>query len=96
MGADPRGGTTQRPMVARSCPRPASRRIRILNIVDDVTRGSLAAIPYTSIFGVLVVRELMVLVDLRGWPETIVSDHGTELSSNALFAWSKDHGAPWR
>jgi transposase InsO family protein len=39
------------------------RRFRVLNIVDDVTRECLAAIPDTSISGMRVAREL---TDLRG------------------------------
>jgi putative transposase len=50
------------------------RRFRILNIVDDVTRECLAAIPDTSISGRRVARELAVLIDRRGKPGTIVSD----------------------
>ena len=52
------------------------RRFRVLNIVDDVTRECLAAIPDTSISGVRVARELTVLIARRGRPEMIVSDHG--------------------
>jgi putative transposase len=37
---------------------PSGRRFRILNIVDDVTRECLAAIPDTSISGRRVAREL--------------------------------------
>jgi len=70
-------------------------RFRILNVVDDVTRECLAAIPDTSISGVRVARELMGLIARRGRPEMIVSDHGTEFTSNAIFAWAKDHGVAW-
>ena len=42
------------------------RRFRILNIVDDVTRECLAAIPDTSISGRRVARELTTLIDARG------------------------------
>jgi putative transposase len=63
------------------------RRFRILNIVDDVTRECLAAIPDTSISGRRVARELTDLVRRRGKPEMIVSDHGTEFTSNAMLAW---------
>ena len=63
------------------------RRFRILNIVDDVTRECLAAIPDTSISGRRVARELTVLIERRGKPGMIVSDNGTELTSNAILAW---------
>jgi putative transposase len=71
------------------------RRFRILNIVDDVTRECLAAIPDTSISGRRVARELTALIETRGKPQMIVSDNGTEFTSNAILAWSKDHQVEW-
>jgi putative transposase len=71
------------------------RRFRILNIVDDVTRECLAAIPDTSISGRRVVRELTTLIERRGRPGMIVSDHGTELTCNAVLAWCADHHIEW-
>lgn len=53
------------------------RRFRVLNIVDDVTRECLAAIPDTSISGRRVARELTDLISRRGKPGMIVSDNGT-------------------
>ena len=46
----------------------SGRRFRILNIVDDVTRECLAAIPDTSIPGRRVARELTTLIEQRGKP----------------------------
>ena len=71
------------------------RRFRVLNIVDDVTRECLAAIADTSISGRRVARELIELIARRGKPGMIVSDHGTEFTSNAILAWSKDHRVEW-
>ncbi|MDQ1199373.1 putative transposase [Rhizobium sp. SORGH_AS 787] len=71
------------------------RRFRVLNVVDDVTRECLAAIPDTSISGRRVARELTMLIERRGKPGIIVSDHGTEFTSNAILAWSKDHKVEW-
>jgi putative transposase len=71
------------------------RRFRILNIVDDVTRECLAAIPDTSISGKRVARELTALMALRGKPGMIVSDNGTELTSNAILAWCAEHRTEW-
>ena len=71
------------------------RRFRILNIVDDVTRECLAAIPDTSISGKRVARELTMLIGLRGKPQMIVSDNGTEFTSNAMLGWAKDHRVEW-
>src|SRR4029434_7645557 len=55
------------------------RRFRILNIVDDVTKECLGAIPDTSISGRRVARELTAIVARRGQPDSIVSDQRTAL-----------------
>lgn len=60
------------------------RRFRILNIVDDVMRECLGAIPDTSISGVRVARELTTIIARRGKLAMIVSDHRTEFTSNAM------------
>jgi len=64
----------------------SGRRFRILNVVDDVTRECLAAIPDASIPGRRVARELTALVQRRGKPGLIVSDNGAEFTSNAVFS----------
>jgi putative transposase len=46
----------------------SGRRFRVLNVVDDVTRECLAAVPDTSISGRRVVRELTELISQRGKP----------------------------
>ena len=71
------------------------RRFRILNIVDDVTRECLAAIPDTSISGKRVARELSTLIRQRGKPDMIVSDHGTEFTSNAILSWTNENKIDW-
>ncbi len=63
------------------------RRFRVLNVVDDVTRECLAAIPDTSISGHRVARELTALIERCGKPGMIVSDNGTELTLNAILKW---------
>ncbi len=73
----------------------AGRRFRVLNIVDDVTRECLAAVADTSISGKRVVRELGNLIAERGAPKMIVSDNGTELTSNAVLAWSREAKIEW-
>jgi putative transposase len=55
----------------------------------------LAAIPDTSISGRRVARELTALIERRGRPFIIVSDNGTEFTSNAMFAWAQDHRLVW-
>ena len=54
----------------------SGRRFRILNIIDDVTKECLAAIPDTSISGRRVARELAEVIRRRGKPDLVVSDHG--------------------
>ena len=71
------------------------RRFRVLNVVDDVTRECLAAIPDTSISGRRVARELTALIERRGRPGMIVSDNGTELTSNAILKWCAEHKVEW-
>jgi hypothetical protein len=50
-----------------------------------VTRECLAAIPDTSISGRRVARELTALIKRRGKPRMMVSDNGTEFTSNVPF-----------
>ncbi len=64
--------------------------------MDDVTRECLAAIPDTSISGKRVARELTALIDTRGKPGVIVSDNGTEFTSNAILGWAKDQRIEWQ
>ncbi len=71
------------------------RRFRILAVVDDCTRECLALVPDTSISGRRVARELDAIVGRRGRPRTIVSDNGTELTSNAILAWTDERKIGW-
>ena len=73
----------------------SGRRFRILNIVDDVTRECLAAIPDTSISGRRVARELTAVIKRRGKPGMVVSDNGTEFTSNAMLSWAQEHQIVW-
>ena len=71
------------------------RRFRILTIVDDCTRECLALLADTSLSGVRVVRELDRLIAERGKPKMIVSDNGTEFTSNAILTWVEGAGVQW-
>jgi putative transposase len=72
------------------------RRFRILAVVDDCTRECLALIADTSISGRRVARELDDIVRRRGQrPDTIVSDNGTELTSNAILSWANETSVGW-
>lgn len=48
--------------------------------------------PDTSILGRRVVREFTDLIAERGKPGMIVRNDGTELTSNAVFAWCWEIG----
>jgi putative transposase len=71
------------------------RRFRILAVVDDCTRECLALVPDTSISGMRVARELDVITARRGRPASIVSDNGTELTSNAILGWADERSVAW-
>ena len=68
----------------------SGRRIRTLNIVDDFSRECLAIEVDTSLSGQRVVRTLDAIASVRGYPETIVLDNGTELTSLAMLCWARD------
>ena len=73
-----------------------ARRFRILAVVDDCTRECLALVADTSISGRRVARELDDIVRRRERrPDTIVSDNGTELTSNAILGWADETGVGW-
>lgn len=71
------------------------QRFRVLNVIDDVTKQCLTAIPDTSISGKRVARELTTLIARFGRPKLIVSDKGTEFTSNAILLWAKQTGVEW-
>ncbi|WP_375210912.1 IS3 family transposase [Hyphococcus sp.] len=71
------------------------RRFRVLNVVDDVTKECLGAIPDVSLSGRRVIRELDRIINQRGRPQMIVSDNGTQLTSNAVLAWAQDADLQW-
>lgn len=71
------------------------RRFRILGIYDDCTRECLAAVADISLSGRRVARELDRLVAGRGKPKSIVSDNGTELTSNAILSWTAEAHVDW-
>lgn len=71
------------------------RRFRILAVVDDFSRECLALVADTSLSGRRVARELDRIGDYRKLPCLIVSDNGTELTSNAILAWQQERGVDW-
>jgi putative transposase len=73
----------------------ASRRFRILAVVDDCTRECVGLIADTSIGGARVARELDATIRLYGKPGAIVSDNGTEFTSRAMLEWQSRTGVAW-
>lgn len=71
------------------------RRFRILAIFDDCTRECLAAVADLSLSGRRTARELDRVIAARGKPKSIVSDNGTELTSNAILAFTAETGVDW-
>ena len=62
------------------------RRFRILTVIDNCTRECLAPVADTPLSCARVARERDLVIQKRGRPETIVTDNGTELTSNAILA----------
>ena len=68
------------------------RRIRVLTVIDDFTRESLATEVDTSLPGLRVTRVLDRLAVDRGLPELITVDNGPEFAGRILDAWAYTHG----
>ena len=73
----------------------SGRRFRILTLVDDFTRECLGLVIDTSLTARRVLRELDQIIESRGCPRMIVSDNGTEFTSNAVLAWQEELGIDW-
>lgn len=71
------------------------RRFRILTVIDNCTRECLALVADTSLSGRRVARELDAIIIQRGRPDMIVSDNGTEYTSNAILGWADETGVGW-
>ena len=78
-----------------SDPLTDGRRFRILTVVDDCTRENIALIADTSLSGLRVATELDRLIAARGKPQMIVSDNGTEFTSNAILSWADQSRVEW-
>jgi putative transposase len=71
------------------------RRLRVLCVVDDCTRECVGLIADTSLSGGRVARELDQIIARRGKPKMIVSDNGTEFTSNAILIWADRSSVDW-
>jgi putative transposase len=73
----------------------SGRCFRVFNVEDQLTREGLIAETDTSLPGRRVVRALDAIVAERGKPAMIISDNGTELTSNAMLKWAEENGIEW-
>lgn len=67
------------------------RRFRLLNIIDDYNRESLAIEVDSSLPALRVIRTLERLIDVRTTPKRIRVDNGPEFISDRLQQWCEDH-----
>ena len=65
-------------------------RFRIFTLIDEVTRECIALEVDTSISGQQVTRYLNKAIMFRGKPKEILTDNGSEFTSNAMNAWTYD------
>ena len=68
------------------------RRFRLLNIIDDYNRESLAIEIDTSLPALRVIRALNQLIQTRSKPKSIRVDNGPEFISDRLQQWCDDRG----
>lgn len=65
--------------------------IRVLTVIDEVTRECLALEVDSSLTGRRVTAVLNRLALFRGLPKEILTDNGSEFTSNIMNAWAYDH-----
>ena len=68
------------------------RKVRLLNVIDDFTRECLSIEVDTSLTGERVTRVLDQIVEMRGWPDAILTDNGPEFTSQVMEKWSYSSG----
>jgi putative transposase len=67
------------------------RKLRVLKIMDDYTRESLAAYADYSICSAQVVKELEQIIADRGKPQQIRVDNGPEFTSKIFTTWCQNN-----
>lgn len=67
------------------------RKIRVLNIVDDLTRECLAMEVDSSLSGERVARVLSRLLSQGRKPQRLVSDNGPEFTGKAMSCWAYEN-----
>lgn len=72
------------------------RKIKLMTVVDEYTRESLRVSVERSIKGNDVIRGLEEIIAVRGKPQEIQSDNGSEFTGNAVQGWAHASGIQWR
>ena len=67
------------------------KKFRLLNIMDDFNRESLAIEVDTSLPSLRVIRTLVRIIDQRGKPANIRTDNGPEFISHQLQQWCEEN-----
>jgi len=65
--------------------------IRVLTVIDEVTRECLALEVDSSLTGRRVTAVLNRIALFRGLPKEILTDNGSEFTSNIMNEWAYDH-----
>jgi len=68
------------------------RRFRVLNVIDEGTRGALEIVADTSLPAARVVRELEQIGSVRGLPRRIRLDNGPEMLAQVFTDWCEENG----
>ena len=68
------------------------QKFRILTVIDEWTRESLACEVDTSLTGVRIIRVLNRIALERGFPREVLTDNGPEFAGNAVSEWCYLHG----
>lgn len=68
------------------------RRLKILTIVDDLTRESVLIEPAHSLTGNDVADLLDRVAQFRGYPEAVRTDQGPEFTCRVFDQWAYQHG----
>lgn len=71
------------------------RRIRVMPVIDIFSRRCLGIIVDSSLNSRRVVKTLEALIEEHGRPEEIISDNGTEFTSNTVLKWCHERGQKW-
>ncbi len=67
------------------------RKFRTLNVIDDYNREALMVKPSFSLPAIRVTQLLDQIASIKGYPEMIRVDNGTEFRSSTFSDWAEQH-----